>query len=294
MGQQTGLDFRRWLLDETLALAGNYKGGVFMRLVAASYKLAPVSDPAAVPAFQELARKMSRQNDFLRHDYNFIPSSGDHYASFKQLRRAIDAQRRSGRRRADMYVYAEPPGPEGDASQSGHPVFSNVQNVMIRGVHDAIAHLGGDHPFSARGEYAAYNRHLKTLCNVRDARAGRCLAAAALFTEIVGQTSYYYVYGQYAPQKVVILADFDHYNVGLLSPSSRLNGFFYLRGKDLVCRPDFDPEVFSRDFPALSQELARQVGGPKISLAPLPVKISRFERSDRSPTQQVHGMDRSR
>ena len=79
-----------------------------------------------------------------------------------------------------MFVYAEPPGPEGDTSQQGHPVYSNDQNVMIRGVHDAIAHLGGDHPFSApEGEYGAYNRHLKTLCNVQDAKAGSCLAAAS-------------------------------------------------------------------------------------------------------------------
>ena len=267
-----GLAFKRWLFHETLALAGNYKGGVFQRLVAASYKLAPVSDPAVLPAFQELARKMSRQSDFLRHDYNFIPSSGDHYASLKQLRRSIDAQRQTGKRRADMYVYAEPPGPDGDASQTGHPVFSNDTNVMVRGVHDAIAHLGGNHPFSARGEYGAYNRHLKTLCNVQDARAGRCLAAAALFTEIVGQTSYFYVYGEYAPQKAVFLPDFDHYNVGLLAPSSRLNAFFEVQGKDLICRPDFAPEVFAREFPALSQELARQVGGPKVRLANIPTR----------------------
>src|SRR4051812_22286925 len=202
-----------------------------MRLVAASYKLAPASDPAAVPAFQELARKMSRQDDFLRHDYRFIPSSGDNYASLRQLRRSIDAQRMAGKRRADMFVYAEPPGPEGDAKQQGHPVFGNDQNVMIRGVHDAIAHLGGNHPFSARGEYGAYNRHLKTLCNVQDAKAGRCLAAAALFTEIVGQTSYFYVYNAYAPQQAVFLPDFDYYNVGLLSSSSRLIRFFVIRNK---------------------------------------------------------------
>lgn len=270
MKHREGMGFRNWLANETLALAGNYKGGVFQRLVAASYKLAPVSDPAARPAFEELARKMARQNDFLRHDYRFMPSSGDHYASFKQLRRSIDAQRATGKRRADMYVYAESPGPEGDASQQGHPVFTNDQNVMIRGVHDAIAHLGGNHPFSARGEYGAYNRHLKTLCNVQDAKGGRCLAAAALFTEIVGQTSYFYVYGQFAAQKAVILRDFDHHHIGLLAPSSRLNGFFYIQGKDLVCRPDFDPDIFAREFPALSQELSRQVGGPKVKLAKLP------------------------
>src|SRR3954447_18645527 len=211
---QAGLGFKKWLLDETLALAGFYKGGVFQRLVAAMYKLAPVSDPAALPAFQELPRKMARQNDFLRHDYNLVPSGGAPSASLRQLRRSIDAQRQAGRRRADMFVYAEPPGPSNDTSQQGHPAFSNDQNVVIRGVHDAIAHLGGNHPFSARGEYAAYNRHLKTLCNVQDARAGRCLAAVALFTEMVGQTLYYYIYGQFAPQKAVILADFDFYNVG--------------------------------------------------------------------------------
>ena len=267
-----GLGFKNWLLDETLALAGNYKGGVFQRLVAASYKLAPVSDPAARPGFEELARKMARQNDFLRHDYRFIPSSGDHYSSLKQLRRSIDAQRVSGKRRADMFVYAEPPGPEGNASQQGHPVFSNDQNVMIRGVHDAIAHLGGNHPFSARGEYGAYNRHLKTLCNIQVARSGKCLAAAALFTEIVGQTSYFYIYGQFAPQKAVFLPAFDYYNVGLLAPASRLNAFFWVRGKDLVCRPDFDPEVFAQEFPALSGELSRQVGGPKVRLANIPAR----------------------
>lgn len=268
----TGLGFKNWLTNETLSLAGNYKGGVFQRLVAASYKLAPNSDPAARPAFEELARKMSRQSDFLRHDYNFIPSSGDHYASLRQLRRSIDVQRQAGKRRADMYVYAEPPGPEGDVSQQGHPVFSNDQNVMIRGVHDAIAHLGGNHPFSARGEYGAYNRHVKTLCNVQDAKSGRCLAAAALFTEIVGQTSYYYIYGQFAPQKAVILRDFDHWNVGLLAPTSRLNGFFWVQNKDLACRPDFDPGSFAGEFPALSQELARQVGGPRVRLAPIPFR----------------------
>ena len=271
MQQDQVMGFKEWLANETLALAGSFKGGVFMRLVAASYKLAPISDPAARPAFEELARKMARQNDFLKHDYRFIPSSGDHYASLKQLRRSIDAQRQAGQRRADMHVFAEPPGPEGDAAQQGHPVYSNNQNVMIRGVHDAIAHLGGNHPFSARGEYGAYNRHLKTLCNVQDAKGGRCLAAAALFTEIVGQTSYYYVYGQFAAQKAVFLSDFDYYNVGLLAPNSRLNVFFVAQNKLIVCRPDFDPQVFAREFSALSEELSKQVGGSKAKLAPIPI-----------------------
>ena len=111
---------------------------------------------------------------------------------------------------------------------------------------------------------------MKALCNVQDANSGRCLAAAALFTEIVGQTSY--VYNAYAPQKAVILSDFDHYNVGLLASASRLNAFFWVQAKDLVCRPDFDPEGFAREFPALSQELTRQVGGPRVKLANIPTR----------------------
>ena len=170
-----------------------------------------------------------------------------------------------------MFVYAEPPGPEGDAIQQGHPVFSNDQNVMIRGVHDAIAHLGGDHPFSARGASTGLTTDTsRRSATSRMPRLGGAWRLRALFTEIVGQTSFYYVYGQFAPQKAVILPDFDHYNVGLLATTSRLNGFFVLQNKNLVCRPDFDTEVFAREFPALSQELGRQVGVPKFKLAAIP------------------------
>src|SRR5438309_5188196 len=115
-------------------------------------------------------------------------------------------------------------------------MFSNDLTRMIRAAHEAIADLGGSPPLSARGEYGAYNRHLKTLCNVQDAKSGTCPAAAALFTEIVGQTSFYYVYGQFAPQKAVLLNDFDHYQVGFLAPSSRLNSFFTVQNKALLCR----------------------------------------------------------
>ena len=87
-----------------------------------------------------------------------------------------------------------------------------------------------------------------------------------------GADELFYVYGQFAPQKAVFLTDFDYYNVGLLAPSSRLNAFFVVQNKDLVCRPDFDAEVFAREFPALSQELARQVGGPKVRLANIPTR----------------------
>lgn len=238
-------DFKSWLAtNEALALKGNYKGGIFQRLVAAAYEIAPISDPAAVPIYQRLAEKIARQQHMLRHDYEFVPDSGDHYRSMIHLKKSMDAQRADGTRRAKMYVYAEPPGQGSDAP--GHPALSNDQNVMFRGVHDAIAHLAGSHPFSARGEYGAYSRHLKTLCDTESAKAGRCEFAKVLFTEIVGQTSYYYVYGGYTVQKAVILHDFDHYRVGLLAPNSPLNQFFEVIGKEMVQKTYFDPNALAQ------------------------------------------------
>lgn len=141
----------------------------------------------------------------------------------------------------------------------GHPLFSNDQNVTLRGVHDAIAHYMGQHPFSARGEYAAYTRHLKTLCNVDQVKSNACLAAQVLFTEIIGQTSFYYIYGSYTEQKAFIMRDFDHWNVGSLSPSSGLNAFFELSNKNLVPKADFDYSIFYKKYTALAKEMQRQL-----------------------------------
>ena len=62
---------------------------------------------------------MARQNDFLRHDYRFVPSSpATTTAASSSFVARLTPSGKSGRRRADMYVYAEPPGPEGDVPPS--------------------------------------------------------------------------------------------------------------------------------------------------------------------------------
>lgn len=53
------LAFRLWL--ETLAFKGSYRGSVFQRLVAGEYQIAPTDDPAARPAYEDLRRKIARQ-----------------------------------------------------------------------------------------------------------------------------------------------------------------------------------------------------------------------------------------
>lgn len=249
--------FRKWLkMDEKLSLKGDYKGTLFQRLVAAAYQIAPEKDASTIPLYRDLWNKIQRQNSFLQHDFEFVPDSGDHYRSLKQLKKSIQQQRDTGTRRAKMFVYSREPGPEGSPEQQGHPTLTNDENVVLRGVHDAIAHLAGNHPFSARGEYGAYNRHLKTMCNIDQAKDGKCQAAKVLFTEIVGQTSYYYIYGGFPPQKAVVLTDFDHYNIGILAKGSHLNEFFQLRNKELIQRENAEWESFY-DSP-IGREFSRQ------------------------------------
>ena len=108
--------------------------------------------------------------------------------------------------------------------------------------------------------------------------AGSVLRLRALFTEIVGtDQSYYYVYGQFAPQKAVFLNDFDFYNVGLLAPSSTAERLLHRsRTRILVCRPDFEPRgLCDGSSRRVSQELAGQAGGPKVRLADIPTRGSR-------------------
>lgn len=252
------MKFSDWLnLDETIALKGDFKGNIFQRLVAAQYKLAPTQQSEAIPAFQELARKISRQQEFLSSKFQMNPTQDDPYPSMKAMTQDIDKQRAMGIRKPIVPVYSEPPAMDGK-QQGGHPIFSNDDNVKQRGVHDIIAHYYGQHPFSARGEYGAYNRHLKTLCNTEQLIAGKCLAAKAIFTEVVAQISYFYIYGTYVDQKAVILDDFDHARVGLLSTSSPLNAFFEVQGKVMSVKPDFSWDDFSINYGDLAMELIQQ------------------------------------
>ncbi len=297
---------------ESIALKGNMKGGIFQRLVAATYIISPAADaeavqeyahvldgmleyvtlnpgkgyqflaeykglmerlakvpgmpPEAAQGFADLMQKISRQNTFLsnaRKGFEFVPTPNDPYKSSIEMRRAMDAQWAQGKKKAAMRVYAEPPGPEGTEEKRGHPIVPNDQNVVIRGVHDAIAHLPKTLPFDARGEYRAYNTHLKTLCNIEQLKRRECDAAKVLFTEIVGQTSHYYVYGNYAEQKAVILHDFNHHQIGLLAPESPLNRYFTVQGKELVAAPNFNWEEFAANDGhggKLAAELQRQEG----------------------------------
>lgn len=250
-------------LEERLALKGDYKGTIWQRLVAAYYMIMPTHTKAHDPAWEELGKKFTRQREFLSREFDMAPTQDDPYASMKELTNSINKQKDEGGK-ASVRVYAEPPAKaeDDDSENVGHPVWNNDMNVIVRWVHDIIAHYYGQHKFSARGEYGAFNRHTKTL-------GPNTKASEALFTEVVAQTSCYYVYGNFVEQKVHLMTDhFDHQNVGALNPSSPLNKYFVLENKELVKKPDFNTEEFVNEFPELAKELKYQEELGK-NLAPL-------------------------
>ncbi len=88
---------------------------------------------------------------------------------------------------------------------SEHPIFSVEENIVFRTVHDYIVHILADVDFSGKGEIAAFNAHSKLAPNE---------SVPAIFTEVVGQASYFLTFGNFPKQKITILKGFDYQNVG--------------------------------------------------------------------------------
>ncbi len=110
------------------------------------------------------------------------------------------------------------------SDHTDHPILSNEDVVKFRTVHDYMAHgaanlkqdisktgfKGGS--FSYRGELSAYLKH---------AKLAPPDALPALFTEVIGQASYYCVTGIFPEQKIIHIVDADHTNIGNLSGQSK-------------------------------------------------------------------------
>lgn len=262
-------------LTEKIALRGSYTGGVFQRLVAAAYVNAPSFDREAAKLYRVLVTKVQRQKKMLGHRYNFQPTDDDPYPSMKAMSKDLDKQKAAGQRKVNVKVFgAEPTGIPEDPD-TGEKVYSNDENIDFRSIHDIIAHYFGQHPFSGRGEYSAYNRHIKTLGPQ---------VARVLFSEIVGQTSYYKIYGGFATQKVTFLPDFDPLVVGALAPNSPLNKWFYLENKALKPRPGFRWANFAAALPQWAATLEKQ---PKFDPSSWETYSEQTDTSLRNPKQKV-------
>jgi hypothetical protein len=173
----------------------------FVPIVGRAYMARPMLEPAAVPSWRALAAWLEPMFRQVQSRVHVVFTPQDPYQG------NIDAMVRDIRQgRLQVWM-----------GGSEHGVFTPEQNWKFRAVHDYMTHFGGEHSFSLRGEMAAYNRHIKT--------APRA-AWPALFTEVVGQVcTFFYLGGEFGPQKIAYLYGFDYENVGLVDPGAYRRNF---------------------------------------------------------------------
>tara|TARA_R100000315_G_C5235456_1_gene147240 strand:+ start:1218 stop:1841 length:624 start_codon:yes stop_codon:yes gene_type:complete len=197
--------FENWrvFLNEKMMLKPGPNGwDLYAKLVADAYVSAPKFEQRAVPSFEAMIPFVEKmfQRIQSRVDIEFV----DHhpYQNAQELRDAVNT---TGKMKIAT-IDAE------------HEIFDTITNAKFRAIHDYMSHVQAigsrGTEFSMRGEFASYNGHLKTLPRA---------AAPALFTEIIGQTSMYWVHGGFADQKICLLDGFDYYNVGVVEGYDIIN-----------------------------------------------------------------------
>ncbi len=144
------------------------------------YAAAPLFDPAAVPAWRELAALCARDAALARATLSVIVSDDSEPYP--------DAAAMCDDIRAGRFIVSR--------AHSTHPLWTAEQNVDFRIAHDVFGHYlsGGD--FGWTGELAACGAHSGRLTP---------LARLALETECLGQTGFAIARGTFPPQKVGLL-----------------------------------------------------------------------------------------
>ena len=197
--------FESWrgFLSEKLMLKPGPNGwDLYAQLVADAYLAAPKLEQRAVSSFEAMVPFIEKmfQRIQSRVDVEFVDYHP--YESAQELRDEVNT---TGKMRIAT-IDAE------------HDVFDEIANAKFRAIHDYMSHVQAigsrGTEFTLRGEYAAYNAHLKTVPPV---------AVPALFTEVVGQVSVYNILGDFAEQKICLLDGFDYYNIGIVEGYNIVN-----------------------------------------------------------------------
>ena len=169
---------------------------LYSKLVGQAYLDAPAFEERAVSSFQAM-------KPFVETMFKRISSKIDiefvDYHPYKDSTEVKNDVKNNGRLQVSM-------------ADAEHAIFDPATNGKFRAIHDYMSHvtaLGSrGTEFTLQGEIAAYNVHLKTLPRE---------AIPALFTEVVGQVSAYYVLGgKFAEQKICLLDGFDYVNIGVV------------------------------------------------------------------------------
>lgn len=205
----------RKLVKEKLMLKS---WGDYAKLVAAAYEAAPDYDASVVhhwnslnqsnyTLFKRLLSKVkiifTTNNEgnignvnILGREYKIVYHAGEPYTTQTEMK--ADFQKTGTLKISIDY--------------SDHPVFSLVDNIVFRTVHDFIVHILGNKQFGSQGEIASYNLHAKLV--PKD-------AIPAIFTEVVGQACVAVTTGSFPQkQKIAILKGFDYINVGKVDDAS--------------------------------------------------------------------------
>ena len=178
-------DWRYYLNEKLMLKPGPNGWELYRELIAKAYAAAPEFEPKAAAAFEKIAP--------------FVENM------FKKVQSRVDVQ----------FVDEDPYEDDNDMRQqvaqtgilkiwrggTSHPIYSPETNLKLRAVHDYMAHIQAigsqGTGFDMKGEIQAYNTHLKTVSPE---------VAPALFTEVLGQASYYLTYGNFPEQKIIFFA----------------------------------------------------------------------------------------
>jgi len=224
----------------------------YIKLVAEAYSLAPEYDSSVVKHWKVLNNSNYKmwQKLISKVKVIFVTENKSDVGSFNILGKRYPIEYLEGGQ-----PYETQPEMMRDVKEKGilkinidysdHPVFSVIDNVVMRTVHDFIVHILGNKGFGGKGEIAAYNLHVKLAPKE---------AVPALFTEVVGQASFALVKGGFPVQKIAVLEGFDYYNLGFVDDEN-----YIIKNKLLVRKDDIDdiqkykkPYKSEIDFKAVS------------------------------------------
>lgn len=213
-------NWNKFLIDEKKMLKPGENGwSLYAKLVARAYMDAPVFEQRAAASFaamepfvEKMFKRISANVDIEFVDYHA-------YSNAQELR-------------DDVFKNGVMKVATIDFDPQEH-VFDTETNTKFRAIHDYMSHvqaLGSTGTeFTLLGELTAYNVHLKTLSPK---------AWPALFTEVVGQVcTFYALGGEFGPQKIALLPQFDYERLGALTPEGEAQFGYKLDEKRKILVP---------------------------------------------------------
>jgi len=185
-------NWRNFLNEKLVLKPGENGWNKYMQLVGQAYMDAPMEEEAAIASYKALAEWV---NKFFERIVGVVDVKFVDYHPYKSSKEMIQRVKDEG-----VLLIS--------TADAEHPIFDAETNAKFRTVHDFGGHVQRGVPFSYTGELKAYNAHVKMIPPA---------AVPAMFTEVVGQISCFYLNGKVnCPQKMVVLDDFDPVNLGVV------------------------------------------------------------------------------